>query len=144
MFTCRMPLTNCWVQVNVRLRICVSPYKYVLEPVLAMLQIRHVNLWLWKVSKNNVIDRRLCSLCWWRSQNEPWLTAALRRFWSSVESAVSVFMLICLHSSHNWVSVLQFCQHLSMHFFAGNMRLQEMMGVMCKERSARLFATDER
>lgn len=61
-----------------------------------------------------------------------------------MESAVSVFMLICLHSSHNWVSVLQFCQHLSMRFFAGNMRLQEMMGVMCKERSARLFATDER
>ncbi|XP_016342684.1 probable tRNA N6-adenosine threonylcarbamoyltransferase [Sinocyclocheilus anshuiensis] len=25
-----------------------------------------------------------------------------------------------------------------------NLRLQEMMGVMCKERSARLFATDER
>lgn len=26
----------------------------------------------------------------------------------------------------------------------GNLRLQEMMGVMCKERGARLFATDER
>ncbi len=40
MFTCRMPHTNCWVQVNVRLRICVSPCKYVLEPVLTMLPIR--------------------------------------------------------------------------------------------------------
>ncbi len=29
-------------------------------------------------------------------------------------------------------------------FFTGNLRLQEMMGVMCKERNARLFATDER
>lgn len=27
---------------------------------------------------------------------------------------------------------------------AGNLRLQEMMGVMCKERGAKLFATDER
>lgn len=63
-----------------------------------------------------------------------------------MESAVRVFLLICLHSSHSkdWVSVLQFCRHLSLHFFAGNLRLQEMMGVMCKERSARLFATDER
>lgn len=26
----------------------------------------------------------------------------------------------------------------------GNLRLQEMMGVMCKERGAKLFATDER
>ncbi len=40
----------------------------------------------------------------------------------------------------DWVSVL----HLSMRFFTGNLRLQEMMGVMCKERNARLFATDER
>lgn len=27
---------------------------------------------------------------------------------------------------------------------AGNVRLQEMMGVMCEERGAKLFATDER
>ncbi|MED6245525.1 hypothetical protein ATANTOWER_004347 [Ataeniobius toweri] len=26
----------------------------------------------------------------------------------------------------------------------GNLRLQEMMGVMCKERGAKLYATDER
>lgn len=32
-------------------------------------------------------------------------------------------------------------QHVSS---TGNLRLQEMMGVMCKERGAKLFATDER
>lgn len=49
-----------------------------------------------------------------------------------------------LFHSKDWVSVLQFCQHLNVRSFAGNLRLQEMMGVMCKERGARLFATDER
>lgn len=41
-------------------------------------------------------------------------------------------------------SLLQFCQHLNTCCFVGNLRLQEMMAVMCKERGARIFATDER
>lgn len=35
-------------------------------------------------------------------------------------------------------------KHVTCFLSAGNLRLQEMMGVMCEERGAKLFATDER
>lgn len=35
-------------------------------------------------------------------------------------------------------------ENMSLVSSTGNLRLQEMMGVMCKERGAKLFATDER
>ncbi|XP_043382832.1 probable tRNA N6-adenosine threonylcarbamoyltransferase isoform X2 [Chelonia mydas] len=66
------------------------------------------------------LSRRHSSRCWWRSRSGPWRTAAHRRPSSWAVSAVRARTV------------------------GGNMRLQEMMQIMCAERGAKLFATDER
>uniref|UniRef100_A0A3B5MLD7 N(6)-L-threonylcarbamoyladenine synthase n=1 Tax=Xiphophorus couchianus TaxID=32473 RepID=A0A3B5MLD7_9TELE len=56
-------------------------------------------------------------------------------------SGAFILFHFLFHCNLRLEHLLSFYQHVSS---TGNLRLQEMMGVMCKERGAKLFATDER
>jgi hypothetical protein len=73
--------------------------------------------------------RRRCTRCLSRSRSVRWRTSGARRCSWSVASDVHTLALRCF---------------LILTHLAGNERLQEMMGIMARERGGNVFATDER